>query len=67
MTTEAAAVCSYLPDELWERMFKLLNGDSGTLKSLSVVSKQFLSITNYFGFSPKITDQTIPFFSRLFQ
>ncbi|MCH92258.1 F-box/LRR-repeat protein [Trifolium medium] len=63
----AKMVCSYLPDELWERIFKSLDGHRRTLKSLSVVSKQFLSITNQFGVSLKITDETIPFLSRLFR
>ncbi|XP_045830103.1 uncharacterized protein LOC123921557 [Trifolium pratense] len=62
----ATMVCSYLPDEIWERIFKSFNGDRRTLKSLSVVSKQFLSITNQFGVSLKITYKTIPYLSRLF-
>jgi hypothetical protein len=57
----AAALCSYLPDELWERIIKLLDGDSCTMKYLSVVSNQFLSITNRIKFSLKVTDQTILF------
>ncbi|KAK2378660.1 F-box/LRR-repeat protein [Trifolium repens] len=48
-----ASYCSYLPqDELWECIFKFLDGDNHTLKSLSLVSKQFLSITNRLLFSP---------------
>jgi F-box/leucine-rich repeat protein 2/20 len=63
----AAAVCWDLPVELWERIIKLLDGDSCTMKSLSVVSNQFLSITNRIKFSLKVTDQTILFFSCLYQ
>ena len=84
----AAATGSYLPDELWECIFKFLNDDvknicdihaNGMLgynlsflslrdsfKSLSVVSKQFLSITNRLRFSVTITNRTIPFILRLF-
>jgi hypothetical protein len=61
----AAAACSYLPDELWECIFKSLN--HGDLEQLSVVSKQFLSITSSLQFSITITDQAIPFLPRLFQ
>ncbi|XP_058734401.1 uncharacterized protein LOC131606140 [Vicia villosa] len=64
MTEEA---CSYLPDDLWECVFKSLNGDHLTFKSLSVVSKQFLYITNRLRSSLTITDQTIPFLPRIFQ
>jgi hypothetical protein len=57
-----------LPDELWECIFKFLGyRDHQTLKSLSVVSKQFLSITNSLRLSLNVTNQTIPFLSRLFQ
>ncbi|KAK2351254.1 F-box/LRR-repeat protein [Trifolium repens] len=63
----AAAVCSHLPVELWERIIKLLDGDNRALKSLSVVSKQFLSITNRIKFSLNVTDQTILFFSIVYQ
>jgi hypothetical protein len=47
-TTEEEEACStlYLPDDIWECIFKFFNGDHRTFKSLSVVSKQFLSITN---------------------
>ncbi|KAK2432477.1 hypothetical protein QL285_017869 [Trifolium repens] len=63
----AAAVCWDLPVELWERIIKLLDGDNCALKSLSVVSKQFLSITNGIKLSLKVTDQTILFFSCVYQ
>jgi len=92
----AAAVpaCTYLPEELWERIFKIitsldhftrcseelsysnyylcprssisLNGNNYTLKSLSIVSKQFLSITNRLRFSLKIIDQTVPYLQSLY-
>jgi len=46
-----AAADFYLPDECWESIFKFLINDCEyenhhRLKTLSVVSKQFLSITN---------------------
>ncbi|XP_058729758.1 uncharacterized protein LOC131601866 [Vicia villosa] len=46
----------YLPDECWECVFKFLNKDeddkdNSYFKSLSLVSKQFLSITNRLRFS----------------
>ncbi|XP_058730681.1 uncharacterized protein LOC131602553 [Vicia villosa] len=47
-------------------IFKSLNCDRRTLKSLSVFSKQFLSITNRLRFSVTITDETIPYLPRLF-
>jgi hypothetical protein len=82
----AATSCSYLPEELWERIVKFLNDEGdynhysniddygmlgfnrhhGSLRFLSVVSKQFLSITNRFRSSVTISDQTIPFLHRLF-
>jgi hypothetical protein len=68
MAMEAAEEAySYLPDEIWERIFKQKFLDSHTLKSLSVVSKQLLSITNRFRIFVVITYQTIPFLHRLFQ
>jgi hypothetical protein len=86
----AAATCSYLPKELWERIFKFLNDDGDNMfnnideygmlasnlsavslrdnfKSLSVVSKQLLSVTNSLRFSVSISDGTIPFLHRLFE
>ncbi|AES87841.2 hypothetical protein MTR_4g035280 [Medicago truncatula] len=64
-----AAACPYLPDEIWEIIFKFLNdGDTNCyLEPLSIVSKQFLSITNRLQFSIAISDETIPFLDRLFQ
>ncbi|XP_045830699.1 uncharacterized protein LOC123921993 [Trifolium pratense] len=62
------AACSHVPDELWEFIFKFLSHDDHhTLKALSIVSKQFLSITNRLRFSLAVIDQTIPFLPRLFQ
>ena len=66
-TMAATETCSDLPEELWERIFKHLNDDNNTFKSLSVVSKQCLSVTNRVRFSLKIIDQTIPFVPNLFQ
>ncbi|XP_058730573.1 uncharacterized protein LOC131602467 [Vicia villosa] len=57
---------TYLPDELLDCIFKSLNGHRRTFKSLSMVSKQFLAITNRLRFSLKIIDQTIPYLPRLF-
>ncbi|XP_058730710.1 uncharacterized protein LOC131602578 [Vicia villosa] len=62
----AEEVCSHLPEELLECIFKSLNSHRRTFKSLSVVSKQFLSITNRLRFSVRITDETIPHLPRLF-
>jgi hypothetical protein len=54
-TTVAAAADAdfYLPDEYWEHLFKFLNDGANyrDLKSLSLVSKLFLSITNLLLFS----------------
>jgi F-box and leucine-rich repeat protein 2/20 len=66
-TIAAAETCSDLLEELWERIFKYLIDDNNTFKSLSEVSKQFLSVTNRLRFSLKIIDQTIPFIPNLFQ
>jgi F-box/leucine-rich repeat protein 2/20 len=61
----------YLPEECWECIFKILLNQSGNnsryLQSPSVVSKQFLSITNRCKFSLTIFDQTLPFLPRLLQ
>ncbi|CAJ2630804.1 unnamed protein product [Trifolium pratense] len=54
-----AATDFYLPDECWESIFKFLINDDDNhscLKSLSVVSKQFLSITNCLVFSLTVGD-----------
>ncbi|KAL5072490.1 hypothetical protein RYX36_011474 [Vicia faba] len=66
-TTAPKPSSSYLPDDLWERIFKLINsGHHRTLQPLSTVSKQFLSITNRLRFSFKITGKIIPYLPRLF-
>ncbi|CAK8574640.1 unnamed protein product [Lathyrus sativus] len=58
---------SYLPDELWEYIFKFLNGDHHrTLQPLTTVSKQFLSITNRLRLSLTITYPTLLFIPNLF-
>jgi len=63
--------CSYLTDELWEIIFKFLNDSDNDnnhyLEPLSLVSKQFLSITNRLRLSIAMSDKTIPFLDRLFQ
>ncbi|KAK2432268.1 F-box/LRR-repeat protein [Trifolium repens] len=61
----------HLPDECWESVFKFFNEADGNdiryLKSLSLVSKQFLSITNRIRFSLTICDPTLPFLCKLFK
>ncbi|KAK2415404.1 F-box/LRR-repeat protein [Trifolium repens] len=58
----------YLPDESWESIFKFLINDDNhrCLKSLSIVSKQFLSITNRLLFSLAVYNPTRPFLPSLF-
>ncbi|XP_045831886.1 F-box/LRR-repeat protein 2-like [Trifolium pratense] len=62
-----------LPDQCWEYIFTFLNdGGDGEhnhryLKSLSVVSKEFLSITNRLRLSLTICVPTRPFIHRLFK
>ncbi|CAI8585265.1 unnamed protein product [Vicia faba] len=63
--TKSTATCSCLPDDLWELIFKSLNSDNLNFKSLSAVSKQFLSITNRMRISLTVTDETIPYLPRL--
>ncbi|XP_020239142.1 F-box/LRR-repeat protein 2 isoform X1 [Cajanus cajan] len=53
------------PEECWELVFRFL-GHGPHLESLSMVCKQFLSITNRFLFSLAIHDPTIPLLPRLF-
>ncbi|KEH25282.1 F-box/RNI superfamily protein [Medicago truncatula] len=64
-----AETCLYLPDDCWEIVFRFLiiNGYNSCLKSLSLVSKHFLSVTNCLLFSLTILDQTRPFLDRLFK
>lgn len=62
-----------LPDECWESIFKFLiitttynDNKHSYLESLSLVSKQFLSITNSLRFSLTICHPTLPSLPRLF-
>ena len=59
------AAYSYLPEDCWEYVIKFLNHRS--LESLSVVSKNFLSITNRCRLSLTIYNSTVPFLPGLFQ
>ncbi|XP_058729743.1 uncharacterized protein LOC131601852 [Vicia villosa] len=68
----AAEAYLYLPDECWECVFKFLNNheddkDNSYFKYLSLVSKQFLSITNRLRFFVVIGSKTLPFIHLLFQ
>jgi len=73
-TTIVAPKFYYLPDDCWEHVFKFFIGDynnnSPYFQSLSLVSKQFLSITNRFIFSLKAYNRGNPdlggFLDRLF-
>lgn len=62
-----AASGSSLPEEIWESIFKFLDDNNQTFKSLSMVSKQFFSITNRLRFSLTIYCETIPFLHHLFE
>ncbi|XP_045830681.1 F-box/LRR-repeat protein 3-like [Trifolium pratense] len=61
----------YLPDDCWESILKIFLNDCDNnrcfLPSLSVVSKQFLSVTDSCKLSLTISDQTLPLLPRLFQ
>ncbi|XP_058729716.1 uncharacterized protein LOC131601835 [Vicia villosa] len=57
----------YLLAECWEFIFKLVNCDDEYFKCLSLVSKQFLSITDGFRFSLTVHQRTLPFLPRLVQ
>jgi len=68
-----AATDLQLPDECWESIFKFLintatddDNNHGYLESLSLISKQFLSITNHLRFSLTICHPTLPSLPRLF-
>ncbi|KAJ4718575.1 putative F-box/LRR-repeat protein [Melia azedarach] len=54
-----------LPQECWELIFNSLD-EQRHFESLSLVSRRFLSITNYLRFHLKITDPAIPFLPQLF-
>ncbi|RHN65082.1 putative leucine-rich repeat domain, L domain-containing protein [Medicago truncatula] len=65
-TTVTAVNNCYLSDNCWEYVFTfLINDNPRYLKSLSTVSKQFLSVTKLF--SLIILYQTCTFLPRLFQ
>jgi hypothetical protein len=68
-TTAAAATFSLDLPEIWESILTYLNNDhvtlNRTLKSLSVISKQLLSITNRVRFSATVTNRTL--LPRFFQ
>jgi len=68
-TASAATFSPDLPEEIWESILIFLNNDHNilnrTLKSLSVLSKQLLSITNRVRFSATVTNRTI--LPRFFQ
>ena len=64
--TPSQETYSYLPDECWKCIFKLMNDyNRHNLDSLSLVSKQLLSITNRLRFSLTIKTTTRPFLPRL--
>ncbi|GAU35717.1 hypothetical protein TSUD_258920 [Trifolium subterraneum] len=60
----------YLPDACWEHVFKFLNEDDkdnrSCLKSVSVVSKRFLTITNRLRSSLTICKKLNPFLTAIF-
>jgi len=64
-------VDSYLPEECWELAFKFFISDCDEytsphyLKSLSIISKEFLSITNRLRLSLTICTEAHPFLPRL--
>lgn len=66
MAVAVEEICSCLPEELLECAFKYLHDDNRSFMSLSLVSKQFLYITNRIRFFATITDETILFLPRLF-
>jgi len=58
----------YLSDECWEHVFRfLMDEDNHCLETLSLVSKQFLSVTNHLRFCITIYEQSHAFLDRLFQ
>jgi F-box/leucine-rich repeat protein 2/20 len=61
----------YLPVDCWESIFKIFFNEcrdhNRYLPSLSVLSKQFLSVTSRFPLSLTIFDQTLPFLPRLLE
>ncbi|XP_058777149.1 uncharacterized protein LOC131651504 [Vicia villosa] len=57
----------YLPDDCWEHVFKFLINHKLDFKSLSLVSKQFLSITNRLTFSIATRNPKPCFLNRFFR
>ncbi|KAF7143119.1 hypothetical protein RHSIM_Rhsim05G0166000 [Rhododendron simsii] len=56
----------YFPDDCWELIFqKLREDDEHDLDSISLVSKQFLSISNWMKLSLNVNDGTLPLLSNL--
>ncbi|CAL0335305.1 unnamed protein product [Lupinus luteus] len=56
-----------LPDECWETVFRFLcECHHRYLEPVSLVSKQFLSITNHLRLSLTICDPTVPYLHHLF-
>ncbi|XP_004491924.2 F-box/LRR-repeat protein 14-like [Cicer arietinum] len=64
--TGVATTDFYLPDEIWESIFNFLKDDNRCLESLSLVSKNFLSMTNPLKSSLTICYPTRPSLHRLF-
>ncbi|PNY15991.1 F-box/LRR-repeat protein [Trifolium pratense] len=66
-----AATQFYLPNDCWESVFKFLSDDDNNShcysRSLSLVSKQFFSITNSHQFSLNVYNPTHPFLHYLFK
>lgn len=62
--------CAWLPEECWELIFSFLihrrHTHSHHLESLSIVCKQFLSITNNLRTNLRITELTIPVLPRIY-
>ncbi|KAG5564000.1 hypothetical protein RHGRI_000243 [Rhododendron griersonianum] len=56
----------YFPDDCWELIFqKLRDDDERDLHSVSLVSKQFLSISNRVKLSLNVHDETLPLLPNL--
>ncbi|KAG5564003.1 hypothetical protein RHGRI_000246 [Rhododendron griersonianum] len=56
----------YFPDDCWELIFqKLREDDERDLDSISLVSKRFLSISNWMKLSLNVNDETLPLLPNL--